>query len=285
MIKGKILISLLTGAITLTSAGMATIITNPSASSEWLSQRFSAFNHQESAEAGENKQDDWFDTTVPDEATLLVVTPAPTTDANASASTDYDDDRDEAEEPENGYLDPTDVVASASIPSGESGNTGTSGSTSSVDVVASASIPSGESGYTGTSGSTSSVDVVASASKPGSSAPVSMEGLISLEEAIKFARAVVGDAVYKGYEIDDDYPIVYELYFVSGNTGYEIEILAANGEILDVDRETAYLDERDDDDDDDDDDRDDDDHDDDDDDDDKDGDDQDDDDDEEEDDD
>ena len=256
MIKGKILISLLTGAITLTSAGMATIITNPSASSEWLSQRFSAFNHQESAEAGENKQDDWFDTTVPDEATLLVVTPAPTTDANASASTDYDDDRDEAEEPEKGYLDPTDVVASASIPSGESG-------------------------YTGTSGSTSSVDVVASASKPGSSAPVSMEGLISLEEAIKFARAVVGDAVYKGYEIDDDYPIVYELYFVSGNTGYEIEILAANGEILDVDRETAYLDERDDDDDDDDD-RDDDDHDDDDDDDDKDGDDQDDDDDEEE---
>ncbi|NCC75667.1 MAG: hypothetical protein EOM08_04440 [Clostridia bacterium] len=87
-----------------------------------------------------------------------------------------------------------------------------------------------------------------------------MEGLISLEEAIKSARTVVGDAVYKGYELEDDYPPVYELYFVSGNKGYEIEILAANGEILDVDSETIDQDDADDRDDDDDEDEDEDDH-------------------------
>jgi len=231
--KGKILISILTGAITLTTAGMATIITNPSASSTWLSPRFPAFNRQNSAENVESHQDEWFETTVPDEASLLAVPPAPTTDTSASASvtsvTD-EEDGDEAEEAKTGEdsLGKTDVVASASTPASESGSSGSSGS----------------------AGSTTSVDVVASASKPGSTTPVSMDGLISLEEAIKFARSRVGAATYKGFELDDDYPPVYELYFVSGNTGYEVEILAANGEILDIDSETAYMeedDERDDD--------------------------------------
>ena len=251
MFKGKILISILTGAITLTSAGMATIITNPSASSEWLSQRFSAFNLQDSAEKGENEQDEWFETTVPDEARLLAVTPAPTTDASTSASIGDDDDWDEDDvQTGDASLGTTDVVASASIPAEETGSTGTAGSYSRVDVVASASIPAGESGSTGSTGSSSSVDVIASASKPGSSSTVSTEGLISLEKAIEIARTRVGDATYKGYELDDDYPPVYELYFVKGQTGYEVEIHAVNGTILEIDSETAYLEEHDDDDDD-----------------------------------
>lgn len=234
MIKGKILVSILTGAITLTSAGMATIITNPSASSEWLSQRFPAIYQQDFAEDDDSSQEEWFDTTVPDEAKLLVVTPTPETDTTTSASSVYDEvgDDERAGNTDDAGVGKTDAVASASVPAGESGSSGSTSSTGS---------------------STSDVDVIASASKPAQATPVSTEGLISLEKAIEIARTRVGDATYKGVELDDDYPPVYELYFVKGETGYEVEIHAVNGTILDIDSETTYLEEHDDEDDEDDD--------------------------------
>lgn len=234
MIKGKILISILTGAITLTSAGMTAIIANPSASSEWLNQRFSAITRQDAADHSESNQAEWFESTVPDEASLQAV--APETDLTASATSEADWDEEEA-----GYQAgaSVDAIASASIPAGETAGS-TSGGTASVDVVASASIPAGETAGS-TSGGTTSVDVVASASKTSSVAPSAAKDLLTLEKAIAIARTRVGDATYLGYELDDDYPPVYELYFVSGKTEYQVEINAANGAILEIDSEIAEL--------------------------------------------
>lgn len=258
MIKGKILISILTGAITLTSAGMTAIIANPSASSEWLNQRFSAITRQDAADHSESNQAEWFESTVPDEASLQAV--APETDLTASATSEADWDEEEAGYQAGASVDAiasasipagetagstsggtasVDVVASASIPAGETAGS-TSGGTTSVDAIASASIPAGETAGS-TSGGTTSVDVVASASKASSVAPSAAKDLLTLEKAIAIARTRVGDATYLGYELDDDYPPVYELYFVSGKTEYQVEINAANGAILEIDSEIAEL--------------------------------------------
>lgn len=144
-----------------------------------------------------------------------------------------------------------DSTASASVPSYSGTTSGsttirtaTSGS-GTVDTTASASITS-HSGSTGGSTTTSStgasgstaIDTFASASQKASSITISTEGLIKLDQAVAIALQQAPGAAYAGFELDDDYPPVYEIFLVSGSTGYEIEIHAVTGAVLEIETST-----------------------------------------------
>lgn len=254
MFKSKILIGLLTGSISLISLGTITAVANPTGTSNWIARNLMGQNAQQAADDSLlGVLTNWISSTVPIE------------------TTDFDDGEDAAEvdtvelESVDGQID-TEASASATVDQepGATGQPGTQAFGNAVDTVASAtaqriesvlnqpasspvdavasastrlSTASGSSGTT--AGSPTPVDTIASASqpKPGSTTtinPADQKGLITLEEAIAIARAAIENtgAVYAGYEFENDYPPIYEIFLTSGSTAYEIEVHATLGTVL-----------------------------------------------------
>jgi uncharacterized membrane protein YkoI len=250
MLKSKILISLLTGSISLLSLGTITVVANPTGTSDWIARNIMGQNAQQAADDGLlSVLTNWTSSTIPiesadsdeGEAATGPETEVGQIDTVAAATTQLIESVLNQSAPS-----PVDAVASASTRTSTSLATSGAGTSvaagSSTDVVASASTrlstASGSSGTT--SGTTNTpVDTIASASqpKPGSTAaisPADQAGLITLKEAIDIALAASEDAgaVYIGYEFENDYPPVYEIFLTSGSKAYEIEIHATLGTVL-----------------------------------------------------
>ena len=146
-----------------------------------------------------------------------------------------------------------DSTASASVPSYSGTTSGSttiartaSAGSTTVDTTASASITSHSSTTSSpttttktTTTGTTSVDTIASASQKASSATLSTEGMINLDQAVAIALKQAPGAAYAGFELDDEYPPVYNIFLVSGSTGYEIEIHAVTGAVLEIETSTV----------------------------------------------
>ena len=256
MLKSKILISLLTGSISLVSLGTITAVVNPTGTSNWIARNLIGANASQAAEAGPlGVLANWIDTTVPRESAEPEAGEEPAgssaepgqIDAEASASTTVGSEPvSDGQAGSQSFGNPLDAVASATTQRIES--VLNQSAPNPVDAVASASTRlSTISGSTGTSSgtATSPVDVVASASqtKPGSTAglsPAETKGLLPLEEAIALARTAISDqaAAYAGYEFENEYPPVYEIFLTSGSTAFEIEIHASTGTVLEIKSES-----------------------------------------------
>lgn len=256
MLKSKILISLLTGSISLISLGTISVVSNPEGASRWISQNIIGGIAQNSAESGKlGAFSNWIGSTVPLEKSDEVSDDAETTangedgsgqsgsgavDAIAAATTE----RIESVTNSNA-TGSVDAVASPSVESSATSSlSGTGYSSTSPDAIASAStkLSSGTTqNSTGTSGSSgSTVDAMASASqKPsGSTTTISEAKLKSIEDVISIALKQVPNSTYKGYELEDEYPPVYKIFLVAGSTSYEVEIHAVTGAVLEIDSES-----------------------------------------------
>lgn len=146
-----------------------------------------------------------------------------------------------------------DSTASASVPSYSGTTSGSttiartaSAGSTTVDTTASASITSHSSTTSSpttttktTATGTTSVDTIASASQKAGSATLSTEGMINLDQAVAIALKQAPGAAYAGFELDDEYPPVYNIFLVSGSTGYEIEIHAVTGAVLEIETSTV----------------------------------------------
>ncbi len=255
MLKNKILISLLTGSVSLVSLGTIAVVSNPAGTSNWIARNIMGSTDQAAADDGlMDVFSNWIASTVPVEST---------------AGTTIDSEEIEATEGTGATENKLDAQASATMGAASAGQTGTqtysgpvdavasataqriesvlnSAPSGAVDAVASASVlstttPGGTGSSTSGSGTTTTVDAIASASlaiPAGTASPESLEGLISLEQAIALAQAEIKGSTFRGYEFENDYPPVFEIFLTTESAVYEVEIHAVTGAVLEVDSES-----------------------------------------------